>query len=392
MSYEAVRLNHGCLICGSNAWWLLPVPVVGRSMLSDGRVIPESLEKGTCSVCGLVQHAYIGVESRAKEIFGSGYLLSDHEPNIGFEGGRQRQYADWIQGVVRGKLPGTVLELGSGNGSLLKELISRFPTSKFIGLEPSDHGVRWARRAGLPVKRKYISGERSVGGIRADLVVSVNVIEHTPRPIDFLRAARAAVTKNGLVVLVCPDASVVGSELLFFDHFFSFCPSNLIDLIRQSGLEPVAYHRSPRELPGFQMVVAQLQLDDSVAIQLNAEKKSTDPHGLQADRERYMAKWMDLDQLLCREMSGFRSVAIFGAGEMARLIGAYAPCAWNKISHVVVDAPMETELAGRRIIPYSEFEAKADQAVLVAVSAYTAEKVSVRLRADGHHVLCLSDL
>lgn len=389
--HETVRLDRDCMICGANAWWLLPVPVTGRSMLSDGWVISESLKKCTCSGCGLVMHVDFENDLHARDIFDSEYSLSAHEPSIGFEGARQKQYANWIQEAVKGKYPGTVLELGCGNGSLLKELMVRFPEAKFIGLEPSDQGVRWAQRAGLPVSRAYISGEDSVGETRADLVVSINVIEHTPQPIEFLRAARAAVNPDGLVVIVCPDASVVGSELLFFDHFFSFCPTNLINLVRNSGLEPIAYHRSPPELPGFQMVVAQLNFSERDAFHFGNDSKWMDLQELQTGRERFMTKWKELDAQLSSAMSQFCSVAVFGAGEMAKLLCAYAPRSWERVNCIVVDTPLEMEFSGRPVVPYSEWEPKDGRILVVAVSPHSLECVVDRLKADGHNTFCLSD-
>jgi len=184
---------------------------------------------------------------------------------------------------------------------------------------------------------------------------------------------------------------MVGSELLFFDHFFSFCPTNLINLIRHSGLEPVAYHRSPPELPGFQMVVAQINFNERHAIHFDIDSKSMDLQALQTDRERFMTKWKELDARLSSAMSQFCSVAVFGAGEMAQLLCAYAPRSWERVNCIVVDTPLEMEFSGRPVVPYSECEPKDGQILVVAVSQSSLESVVNRLKADGHNTLCMSN-
>ena len=100
--------------------------------------------------------------------------------------------------------------------------MTKFCLAEAVGLEPSERAVKWAQQCGLPVHRAYIEGEHSVRGFSGDLVVSINVIEHTLRPISFLLAAKAAVNDGGLLLVVCPDGSEAGSELLFFDHLYSF--------------------------------------------------------------------------------------------------------------------------------------------------------------------------
>lgn len=385
--HEIVHLERSCPVCGVGAWLLLPIPVPDRSMLSDGRLVTEPLRKCTCSICGLVQHVDAQQDDNIRKFFGPSYSLGDHEPNIGFEGGRQRQYVEWIGGALGQFRPDTILELGCGNGALLKELMTRFPSVKVAGLEPSERGVKWAQQCGLPVHHAYITGEDSVGSFSADLVLSINVIEHTPHPIGFLRAAKAAVNNGGLVLVVCPDGSAVGSELLFFDHLYSFCPANVVKLIRSAGLRPIDFQRSPPGLPGFQMIIAaavppegnELQ-DRFAAAEINVQK-------LHVSRVEYLTRWKNLDAKLCSAMAGFHTTTVFGVGEMARLIRAYAPSAWERIDRFVVDDPVETEFFGRAVIPYAELKATPNELVLLAVSRHSAEKLSARLKAAGHNVL-----
>ena len=390
--HKLVHLGRNCLVCNVDGWLLLPIPVAGRSMLSDGSLLTEPLKKCTCSTCGLVQHVDAQQDGNIRSYFGSSYSLGDHEPNVGFEGGRQRQYAEWIVGSLRQFRPESILELGCGNGSLLGELMTKFCSAEAVGLEPSERAVKWAQQCGLPVHRAYIEGEHSVRGFSGDLVVSINVIEHTPRPISFLRAAKAAVNDGGLVLVVCPDGSEVGSELLFFDHLYSFCAANVANLVGTSGLMTVGYRRSPTELPGFQMVIAAACPPEEYKSQQEFVPVGVDVQRLHASRVSYLTRWRDLDAKLCSAMAGFRTTTVFGVGEMARLIRAYAPSAWERIDGFVVDDPIETEFFGRPVIPYTKLKATPNKLVLLAVSQHSAEKLSARLKAAGHSVLAVDSL
>lgn len=361
-------------------------------MLSDGSLVTESLTKCTCSNCGLVQHVDAKQGDNIRDYFGSSYSLGDHEPNIGFEGGRQKQYVEWIAGSLGQFRPESILELGCGNGALLKELMTAFCPAKAVGLEPSERSVKWAQKCGLPVHCAYIAGEDSVRGFKADLIVSVNVIEHTLHPVRFLRAAKAAINDGGLVLVVCPDGSAIGSELLFFDHLYSFCPSNVVNLVQSSGLTPVDYRRSPPALPGFQMIIAAVNPQEEYKFQKEFTPAGVDVDKIHANRASYLTRWKHLDARLCGAMAGFRTTTVFGVGEMARLLRAYAPSTWKRIDYFVVDDPIETDFFGHPVISFTEWRATTSELVLLAVSQHSVDKLSARLRAAGHSVLAIDDL
>lgn len=388
---ETVRLERPCLVCHADAWLLLPVPVANRSMLSDGSVLSEALKKCTCSSCGLVQHVTEPSENAIRNYFGSLYSLGDHEPNIGFEGGRQRRYAEWIVEALGRFRPNTILELGCGNGALLSELAGRLPCEKVIGLESSERAVAWARKCGLPVQQAYIGEDDSMKGLIADLILSVNVLEHTPNPERFLATAKVAMRNGGRVMVVCPNATAVGSELLMFDHLHSFCPSNLVALIRRSGLEPVDHQSSPPELPGFQMVLAATNRREATVRGATLPDNIHVPT-LHAARIGYLEHWKNLDARLCQAIDRHQGAAIFGIGEMARLIRAYAPSTWSKVSYLVVDDPSEGEFFSRPVIDYAKLEPGRKEAIILAVSQPAADSISSRLRRAGHVVLRVDDL
>ena len=93
------------------------------------------------------------------------------------------------------------------------------------------------------------------GDVSADLVIAVNVIEHTIDPIAFLTALRAALQPDGLLVIVCPDGGRPGLDLLFVDHVFSFSREHLGTLLSRAGLQRLGASQAPRSLGAFQMAI-----------------------------------------------------------------------------------------------------------------------------------------
>jgi len=358
-------------------------------MLSDGSLLTEALSKCTCASCGLVQHVDEPQDDNIRSYFGSSYSLGDRQPNLGFEGQRQAQYAEWILSSLGRFSPTSILELGCGNGALLTKLIARFPSAKVVGLESSERAVAWAQKCGLPVHRAYITEEHSMRGYSADLVLSVNVIEHTPNPAGFLKAAKMAVRDGGLLLVICPNGLEVGSELLIYDHLFTFCPSNLFALIQGCGLKLVQHQCSPPELPGFQMVLATVNVTGEHEFQKASVCAEVEVAKLHATRVSYLNAWKDLDSKLCDTIVGYRATVMFGLGEMAQLIRAYAPSVWDRIKYFVADDPVEVEYFGRPVISYAELKPAKDELVLLAVSPRSTEKLSARLKAGGHQVLTL---
>lgn len=104
--------------------------------------------------------------------------------------------------VVRSS--GTVVEIGSGTGSLLRELARRFPERRFVGVEPLINYVEFARKRaqqeGLPnLSFEAAPAERLssvVGAGSAGMVLSVDTLHHV-EDMDHVIAEVAAVTAPG---------------------------------------------------------------------------------------------------------------------------------------------------------------------------------------------------
>jgi SAM-dependent methyltransferase len=223
---------------------------------------------------------------------------------------RHNGYANRVADLA-GFVPRSVLDVGCGNGALLLALGRLFPSARLAGVEPAARAASKARRSGLTVAPMLTPGTR------ADLVVSVNVIEHTTDALAFLRRLRSACARGGRVVVICPCGATPWLELLMADHRYSFTEAGLEFLAARAGLAVLA--RQSATDSGFQAVL--------LAPSRPRRHVPAWPDGprLLAARRSYMARWRALDGLLLRRRDPSRRLVCFGAGEAAHLLRAYAP-------------------------------------------------------------------
>ena len=239
-------IMSACIVCGESRWLRLPNPHSHRSMVSDLRVLGVPLGKHACASCGLVKRPSVVRE----HLFESGYRLYDHAPGAVGESARQNVYAEWLSAQGLGQ-PRSILDLGCGNGSLLLALRRWWPDAALRGLDPSQESVGRARDAGVDARCG------SVGEVPlepADLVVSVNVVEHVEDPVTFLQSMAALVSPGGSLLLACPDGGRAWLELLFVDHLWSFAAAHLGALASHAGLKVVAWTAAPVALGSFQLL------------------------------------------------------------------------------------------------------------------------------------------
>jgi len=347
-----------------------------QSMTSDWRVVPTPLGKRSCRNCHLV---FRSPELPPAADFDCNYQLYAHAPGRRAERARQAAYADWIAGAV--KRPERLLDVGCGNGSLLLALREHWPHADVRGCDPSPASVRFAQEAGLDVRVGSVTD--AAADTRAELVFSVNVIEHTPDPRAFVCALASAVGVNGQLVIVCPDGSTPGVELLIADHLYSLLPAHLEALLGSSGFTVTHWLRAPRELGPFQMIVAEGQAGASPV-------PHPDGDALLAERQAYLRGWQQLDTRLLARLP--QHVVCFGAGEAASLLRAYAPSVWARVHACATDEGEATEaMFGDR--PHRRLdEVTPGSTVLVGVRPRDQSAIAARLRSRFANVVTWYDL
>jgi SAM-dependent methyltransferase len=365
-----------CPICGDLRWEPLPNPHDDRAILSDLRVLHEPLDKWSCRRCGFARRA----TAPEPGVFTSGYALYDHAPGAPREAARQRAYATWI--AKHCDVPASVLDVGCGNGSLLLALRDLWPDATLRGIDPSQESVSHARAVGVDA----VAGTLEDTVVDAsELVISVNVIEHTRTPARFVQALAGAVAPGGTLVLVCPDGSRPSSELVFADHLSSFTRAHLDRMLSDAELTLAMAAQGPNDLGPFQMLVARRSRPSPHPTIDNPDGNAA---AIIAARRDYLQGWRALDDVLTDRV-GDAPLICFGIGEAAGLLRAYAPATWVRVTACVADAP-EQERFGD--LPVQEYASAARGTMLLGVRPMSQPAVAARVAQDGHRVIRWDDL
>jgi SAM-dependent methyltransferase len=364
----------GCICCGACVW--IPIPDPGsQSIASDWRIVAEPLARRACAVCGLAVR--LPSVAAGASLFAEGYSLYAHAPGGTFERVRQEHYASWIAAAVS-RAPQRILDVGCGNGSLLLALGDIWRGVELLGCDPSGASVAGAAGSGVTA---WQGPSQTLDAGIADLVVAVNVIEHTPDPIAFLRDLRRACTEDGTVVVICPDGQRPGIELLFADHLFSFAPDHLHALAARAGLSVLRAEEAPQALGAFQMIVA-------TSGDMSITGEWADGAALNARRAAYLRRWSALDAGLAARLPP--SVVCFGAGEAAGLLRAYAPESWARVRACTADTLASGTFGPLPVVPLETLPAAT--AILVGVRPVDQVRVVERLASRFASVTTWYDL
>jgi SAM-dependent methyltransferase len=330
-----------CVVCGGEPH--APLPVIGPpSMASDLRLIDAPLRKEACEGCGLVRTAH---GQRALS-FEERYALYAHAPGQqDAERTRQARYAEWVASMAAGA-PEAILDVGCGNGSLLLALRERWPGARLYGCDPSRDSVRHGLAAGLNLWPADVAGLPD--DVRADLIITINVIEHTPDPLSFLEQLRARITTGGRAIVICPDGARPDVELLIADHVHSFTAPQLELLLARAGWTPRLGARAPSALGAFQAVVG-----DAAALDSRPSVPAFDGT-LHHRRRRFFERWAALDEALMAR-AGDGPLTCFGMGEAAGLLRAYAPRTWRRVHACTADVGVAGDVShGLPVVPLGD--------------------------------------
>jgi 2-polyprenyl-3-methyl-5-hydroxy-6-metoxy-1,4-benzoquinol methylase len=154
----------------------------------------------------------------------------------------------------------SVVEIGCGYGELLSLLRER--GYRVSGCDPAPRAVAQCRSRGLDVQVGSLPQAPFPAG-RADVVASLQVVEHVPDPRRFLFDLVALVRPGGWVVVATENvwhsqfvwdrfrAAMLARPAPFrssTEHTFVFRPSHLVRLLEEAGCRDVnvrAYDRRP---------------------------------------------------------------------------------------------------------------------------------------------------
>lgn len=137
-----------------------------------------------------------------------------------------------------------VVEVGAGIGTFAEHLLRETKLRELVLVEPADNNFpqlrqRLGGREGVRMVHGYL--EDHVGEIASmDSLVAVNVLEHTPNDVSFLRAAHRVLRPGGHALVFVPAVQAVyGSLDDEFEHYRRYSKRTLAQAFTEAGFRDV---------------------------------------------------------------------------------------------------------------------------------------------------------
>ena len=185
-------------------------PIAAQHMPSKASIADDKGEPITlcqCKLCGLIQLDNNPVEYYKDVIRSGGFSKSMLES-------RDEQFDHFIKTChLEGK---KVIEVGCGAGEFV-DVLNKFPVHAF-GIEHNMQNVKRAQSRGLNVIYGFADNSTTIfSEAPYDAFVSLNFIEHQPRPNDYLQAIYENTTENAYGYITVPDSLITVNSSGYYD-------------------------------------------------------------------------------------------------------------------------------------------------------------------------------
>jgi len=228
-----------CLFC-QGALEIVPGYAALERITSDSRLWPRGGALAVCAACGTVQkprdEAYLKEIGRIYDSYQIYQLSSGLEQPVFQNGlGEPRSITLLKRAFQELKPPsqGRVLDIGCGNGGLLRSFAALAPGWTLAGTEMSDTHKKSIES--IPgVEALYVGEIEDVPG-QFDLITMMHSLEHFTDPVAFLKRVKARLVPNGRLLIQVPDFHQNPFDLLVADHVVHFSRAVLHRTLSAAG-------------------------------------------------------------------------------------------------------------------------------------------------------------
>lgn len=190
-----------------------------------------------CSICGVQQIVHKETLKELEVLEDEYYQSKTRKKLDGFD--RHTRWDREAQ-VINALRPdgGTLLDIGCGNGSFLKELDGRWET---LGIEPHNERAELARNKGLEILN--VEFHEADLTQKFDVITLYEVVEHLIEFDTTMDGIGSILRKGGLFVLSTPDTESVSARVKGLNwwsyanpvHLFFFGHKNLTEILKTRG-------------------------------------------------------------------------------------------------------------------------------------------------------------
>ena len=217
-----------------------------QRITSDCRPWPAGGRLAVCPNCGTVQKIVDdSFKATIDQIYDTYamYELAEGEDHLFFDQAsgqstpRSERILSWVRNFFPFKMTGRLLDIGCGNGALLKAMARLQPDWKLAGSELTDHYQQVVEN--IPgCEGLYTCSLAEIPGM-FDLITMNNVIEHIPSPSQMLHEISTILKPDGWLLIETVNLHQNPFDLLQADHVNHFTPETLSDLLNRSGYQVI---------------------------------------------------------------------------------------------------------------------------------------------------------
>lgn len=240
-------VTHACHVCSKRTLEAVPRFKSLSQVTSDCRPWPAGSQLCVCRNCGSVQKlADAKWKSDAERIYstyaiyhqGDGTEQSVFDKTTGHACTRSSRLLHCFKSCVGLSDRGHILDVGCGNGGLLRSFAEIAPLWSLAGTE-LDNKYRQEVEGIAEGTTLYTCPPEQISNA-FDLITLVHVLEHVVDPVIFLRHIGRLLETDGALLIDVPDFQQNPFDLLIADHCTHFTLSTILYVLKEAGFEPVA--------------------------------------------------------------------------------------------------------------------------------------------------------
>lgn len=135
-----------------------------------------------------------------------------------------RRFDEFAATIAQHQSAGRILDVGCSSGDFLDYLPDGY--EKF-GVEPGKAAAASAESKGISILGPDLTAVDAATVDPFDVIVTFDVIEHVPEPVDFLRSICGLLSDGGIACILTGDTDCLGWQLEGGDYWYSALPEHL---------------------------------------------------------------------------------------------------------------------------------------------------------------------